>query len=440
MKRRLTVMLSTLIALLLGACSQAPKERATIAPQSFRSGLYLTQEEAGAEALHIRSLIGGLRAGESLEVADVTFLGSNALRSAGADTLAAENGVYLVNFADDNGFVLLSSYAYAEPILAIAEQGNLTCSEEEDEISRFLLDKLLTRHQMTIGSLTDVVPVLNGIRYPADSTLNDVILAGDSLLVEYGEWNTYNYYPAFLPTNWGQLFPYNQYLDSIDGRELPPAGCAATAVGQVLAYYRVPVPAYDWEMIVNPKNTDEEEYGYDRAAQLLKALGAPNLLNISYSLDGSSALSENVPRTLTYYGLRSDSVLSSYNYNTVLREVAAQRPVYIDGASFKITYPETGLVSYSNRHAWLLDGALSMMRNVYLVNRNTGVKRWAFCQIKNLLHCNIGARKPKNGFYVSGAFDVYNGPELLRSSLTPIVEGSEKNYQFALRIITGIRR
>ncbi len=144
-----------------------------------------------------------------------------------------------------------------------------------------------------------------------------------------------------LTTRWGQYYPYNAWRS--DGY---PAGCAATAAAQIMAYYRKPLISpmdcqpYDWAAMHN----DLYGQGKDDVGRLMKDLGHPSNLSITYTSNGSGAARSNITPTFLNFDY-SFSSSDRYGSGPIVKATRAGRPVYICGDNIE------------DGHAWVVDGA-----------------------------------------------------------------------------------
>ena len=177
-----------------------------------------------------------------------------------------------------------------------------------------------------------------------------------------------------------QLSPYNKYCpyykdeDGHDSEERCMVGCVATAMEQILTYYRrtytlqdtlhgwstdhytiadiMPGESVDSRLILDnydtsSSTTSEEE---DAVARLSYYLGVASHMN--YGLDASGTNSSRLEEPLRKaFGLKTVNYLDSYKYaplawwNYLAHEIMAHRPVYFAGS-----------ISSTAGHAFVIDG------------------------------------------------------------------------------------
>lgn len=193
-----------------------------------------------------------------------------------------------------------------------------------------------------------------------------------------------NKYPSqvgpLMTTLWDQLEPYNRLCPISNGGDRCYTGCVATAMAQVLNYFKVPVCGIGTRTIYYPQNNtsgtavtaDFGEHVYDwnnmldeytagnyndeqamAVAVLMRDCGvAADMEYGGYAEAGSGAYSTEAAAGLrTYFGLADAECLERDDYtepqwmDIVYRELSENGPVYYGGASWS-----------SGGHAFVLHG------------------------------------------------------------------------------------
>ena len=279
----------TAVALVLAACSsEEPIAPPMVKNDAMGANPYrvsLTDALKNADAL-----LGELGEGETTRSAErkvesVEYYSRPGTRALGGDTL-----LYLVNYADDAGFALLSADSRLRPIYAISDEGSMSFSDTTYNKGLALFAR---------GVEVDVENAIvssPSITSPTDSLIlfKRVIREVEPLL---------NYYQS----RWSQGYPYNQYCFTYDGRSAY-VGCAAVAAGMIMSFYKHPASyagyTFDWDAMNSGQN-------YENIARLLHLLGDNNNLQMDYGAvednDGSSAY------IIRYYPTFSNMCYSGFN-------------------------------------------------------------------------------------------------------------------------------
>ncbi|MDR1259135.1 MAG: C10 family peptidase [Tannerellaceae bacterium] len=185
-----------------------------------------------------------------------------------------------------------------------------------------------------------------------------------------------SYYECFLPTEWGQTYPYNKNCPtatctnpSYNGHY--PAGCVPVAVAQILAYYQVP-SSVSWSSVLSSYyvTSNSSATVQNQVGALIYSIGSA--LQVSYSCNGTGVSnSASVPSVLSSYGLLHGG-LQSYSLATIINSLSNSRVVYMDG------------IALEGGHAFVCDG-------------------WYGGSDYNNLHINWGWNGSSNGWYYISA-------------------------------------
>lgn len=324
------------------------------------------------------ALLGELGEGETTRSAErkvesVEYFSRPGTRSLGGDTL-----LYLVNYADDAGFALLSADSRLRPIYAISDEGSMSFSDTTYNKGLALFARGV---EAEITSLPDSpsIPVDSLIINPGNPDLVDPKV--DTLR------SVRDRVRPMLTTyqrNWNQIAPFNEYCFTDDG-EQALVGCTAVAAAQIMAYYNWPEQyggyTFDWDEINNGN--------IDMLARFLRLLGNSENLNISYGVNSSSAYHGYYYRTFDNMGYTYHSTFQNFNESDVC---AFLKGTHSGGYS---AGPILVRGSYPNDagHAWVLDGYLQY--NLTILTGPTPV----FSTDDVLYHCIWGWGDKNNGYY-----------------------------------------
>lgn len=181
--------------------------------------------------------------------------------------------------------------------------------------------------------------------------------------------------PLLADVAWDQTEPYNNLCPMYDGQRRTVTGCVATAMAQLMMYYKYPqtlksdIPAYQTEtyQLDMPSVSAGERYDWDNmlpqySGSAYTAAQANAVAKLMYHC-GLSAKADHGPSTgawctpyvlVKYWGYDPDVIKHLYREKFSLREwtaildaeLQASRPVYYTGCS-----------TTSGGHAFLCDGA-----------------------------------------------------------------------------------
>jgi len=164
-----------------------------------------------------------------------------------------------------------------------------------------------------------------------------------------------------MPAKWGQEDPYNMHLATCEHehRLKMVTGCVATAMGQIMAYWKHPasgsykspitgetvtVPEYNWDdMTTHPYGKDLSPAGQDMVAHLMAEIG--HKVNMNYGCFESGASfgdARDIFRQMGYSAIIP--TMNSFSALTIIDDLKNNKPVFIRGGAFFMG------------HAWVVDG------------------------------------------------------------------------------------
>ena len=306
-------------------------------------------------------------------------------RVAAARKAPAQNqGFYVVNDETNNRFVIVSADERMYRILGYSDNGTFN----EDKAPEGLLE------------------LMQGYNLQYDYLLSDESQAR----IELSRSPNKDIEPLVL-SKWGQRFPYN--LSCPENKkygtgETCTTGCVATAMAQIMNYYKHPQHAqggnyryqmesqgewlsadfnnisFDWEKILNEYNGNTTVEQNEAVAKLMFACGLSVSMDYGDDETGSSgAKSQNVPYALIhYFDYNPNTVYYNRAYfsdadwrSIIMEELESSRPIFYTGQG-------------TGGHAFILDG----------------------CSSDGKFHFNFGADGNFDGYYELDAirFQLYN--------------------------------
>lgn len=183
---------------------------------------------------------------------------------------------------------------------------------------------------------------------------------------------------------------YNMYSPVVDGIHCP-TGCVATALAQIMHYYRYPVQprysnSYTWNNQTLALNFDTMTFDYSLMPNRITSSSTQAqrrevsklgyavavALRMNFNSDGSGAYSNNVPRAMNdYFKYKGTRTIVNRNsdgdtayVNQVRKELKRQRPVYMHGSTPE-SYPGD---PHAGGHAWVCCGYRDDRPNMYWMN------------------------------------------------------------------------
>lgn len=237
----------------------------------------------------------------------------------------------------------------------------------------------------------------------------------------YGNHSVVN---PLLTVKWGQSYPYNTTLDPVinsygTGYVLPPTGCVAVAICQILSYHKTPSSISvdnmswlgDWDAMTQSPSASSLTATYQtQIANLMKIVGKG--VDMSYAWNGSGASINEAYDFITSTLNFDTDAISNYSHSAIYKSLSNDCPVYVRGTD---TTTESG-------HAWVLDGCKTETEIEYERIYRTTVdnpsypidpREWLLISTRVLseastpsVHCNWGWNGSSDGYFISGVFDV----------------------------------
>ena len=363
----------------------------------------------------------------------------------------ATETAYVFNFGQEEGYAILSADKRTDKIFAIVPQGYIDFQEDVDEsilstgVIEFyanleaaydrqveyavrMQDSLISSALTKLESMTDSIGTKALVIPREEEVLNTEILYGPTYYVTE--------VAPLIKVRWGQSNPYDLYTPIITGTHAP-TGCAATAVAQLMSYWRYPT-SYNWDIMMPPSG-NESLATFQTISHLMTDVGAG--LNVQYGKKQSSAFFADIPGYLSGLGYNPGTYIA-YKSSEVIQSLTNRRPVLIAGHSLKKDVYKNYLVFwekyshtyYEGGHAWLIDGYMTAMTPIYV--KVNGKHTSTSYLSTPLVHCNWGwPELGIDGYYNDGSFNSNNGPVTRAHTETT---GTEGNFQFNIECITNV--
>ena len=221
----------------------------------------------------------------------------------------------------------------------------------------------------------------------------------------------------FLTSKWNQIAPYNNACPLISSTRAL-TGCVATAMAQILYYYKSPVAAtgittlpsytFNYSIMKDSYNTSETGDGVDEMAKLLYY--CTQALGTKFSTTNSTAASTIKP-LVDYFGYSNRAAAINHDNftleeweNIIYGEIAAGRPVQISART------------QSDGHTILCDG----------------------CDAQGLFHINWGWGGKYNGYFRLDLLNPYSKTVVLNGTETPVTMYTESGFSLDQVAMLGI--
>ena len=317
----------------------------------------------------------------------------------GNDTL-----LYIVNYADEQGFAVISANRNAEGLLAVTERGSYGVDGEyhadNPGFTAFMEKAKAYATSISGGGKGDVsvtIPPLMGRKWVHDTIYKNKV-------------------EPMVRVRWGQT--------GIEGKYCPNgvSGCSNTAMAQIMSYFHHPqsiaityegasvsTQTLNWTAMEKHevdhayKGCTATEAGHEAISQLLRQLGEINESEYLYSPKETLTSSENVRASFTNMGYVV-STLDNYTEQHLDVALANGELIFMQGTD------KDG----KGTHAWIADGAYAYTVRTEEWRRPAGQLDWDFfgyagSTTVEYLHYNWGWDGNCNGFFTSRMFSPDHG-------------------------------
>ncbi|MBD5204475.1 MAG: hypothetical protein HDS82_06370 [Bacteroidales bacterium] len=302
---------------------------------------------------------------------------------------------YIVNFADNSGFAVLSADDRLLPVYAFSTSGEIAL---EDTVTNptlsYFFNNLLQQEADNVN-INEILPVPGEPYLPATKL---TIIAQPLLSEQVSLWNQESPYNDYCP---------NKYL----------VGCTALSIAQICSYFGKPqnfqftenrttkTIDLDWTILRNAKSTDKTSTA--AIAKFLAYLGSKPMLNMTYGSSVSyiktDTLKKSMPRTMQKLGF-SRCEERKYNVQgaiTLLKD--SKIPLFIksvfgtytekDGKEVFTPYKDDG-------HVFIIDGIAS---KTLIVNNpiksDPTLPNTYSSETFYYVHCVWGQKNHSNGYF-----------------------------------------
>lgn len=208
-------------------------------------------------------------------IREISALTTPKTRSVSDNSYLPDTVVYVCNFEDNQGFSIISAdNRIPEPLLAVVGSGSFNPDDSVDNpgFALFLagaedyIARSIEEYESKKDSMDAVVTwkiessLPNGFFDIETSATTHIKTRSTEPGSSYTKhvrvttlpWETYRQVGPLLPVEWGQSDPYNDIV-KYKSNGTAPTGCSATAVAQIIAYWKWPTSyneqVFDWDEI-----------------------------------------------------------------------------------------------------------------------------------------------------------------------------------------------
>lgn len=317
----------------------------------------------------------------------------------------ADTVLSVVNFADNQGFVILTDKKDSPDIIAVSDKGNIDINNIDNPSLKLFIDNAA---EALAGK-----PSKEIIERPMKPLMYEDVITYDTI---------YSIEPM-ISVMWGQGNPYNKYCPIINGSRTY-AGCGPIAVAQVMTHYKYPknlvwdlgvssatIPL-DWTMINNhvtsgvgvlPGICNDDANTHDVIGKLVRKIG--HIMNAKYTESGTITTILDVKKAFEYYGYTTTFV----GKNSSVESVA------FNGSAIWVLNSSSSSTGQDATHMFIVDGRKYIKRHqeghiidpniippqiIEIVNEST--------TYFDYIHINWGWDGLANGYFFNGSYNSAN--------------------------------
>ena len=231
---------------------------------------------------------------------------TTALRSSQTTLVAATDAYYVFNVGP-SGFVIVSADDSFRPIVGYSDEGAFPTENPSPEMMYYL------------NSLSQGRQALRGVTVADEQVLEEwaALLKGEKMPPRNDLRSSFH----LVQTRWNQNYPYNKMCPRAEGEGRPYAGCVATAMSQVMNYWKHPTHGYgqhsytyaqygvisadfsaaeyEFDKMLVSINDQSPAEDVDPIALFMFHCGVS--VDMMYGTDGSGAYSQDVPEAVLKY-------------------------------------------------------------------------------------------------------------------------------------------
>ncbi|MBN2415731.1 C10 family peptidase [bacterium] len=261
-----------------------------------------------------------------------------------SDSSGSEIIAYTLNL-EPRGFVVITADDRLNPVIAYSEYSVFDTTESAENILLSLLRKDIPQRMGAVNKGLIGSSALEAHRQNWNISLEMVDPAGRILQKPVVQTTYASEYGPFLTSQWGQTTDGSNYTFNYFTPNYDPCGCVATAMGQILNYYRWPLTgsgshSYNWDNGVEDPAVLSADFGttfydWDNILDIYLGAGAGVserqavgeltyhcgvAVDMNYSSSGSGAFTSDVAPALSeYFRARGEYVKNTGDFYTRLR-------------------------------------------------------------------------------------------------------------------------
>lgn len=396
---------------------------------------------------------------DSFQIKNVDVVGSI---SETRSNLSLDSLLYLVNFANDAGFAVVSAdKRIPDDILALSESGSINAlcfksahqskgtpyfskeynewavaednNGDETDHNSFIASEIMN---YAMGSIINTVDTTSKDINNGDTDNDNEHSTTHITRFNYSGWSIDYCIAPIVRTHWHQDAPFNMNCLNNKGQRVP-TGCVTTAVAQIIAHNARNYGEFHnshnqlmWSYINQYENVDSPGSGDVTSVEDFCSYLFNKCKIKSDSIDGYTfSLPHKAKNAFQDNGYTNVKEHFNYGLDSIRTMLSNGKPVFISGISSSTShyfFPNYHI----DGHAWIIDGLLVRKRTIEEIDLNTNEVLSQLIEYRNLVHCNWGwTNGGCNGYFADGIFDLSHKADKYDESDTDR-DSTSVNYNF----------
>lgn len=308
------------------------------------------------------------------ETTTFSYTNQNNLKKMKSSFSEAIEGLPLYEFTisekkDEYGYALVSADKRLDEVLVYVSKGSLSDTIYNKGLAHYMRS-LSVINSATIG-FDYWQPYVEGATFVVNGSYHFLKYATEQEYYDwpfYDNWDTWQNPCAFVPVQWDQDSPYNNYGPYLtECNQIAKIGCGAVAVAQVMAYHKKP-DKYNWPELTRTTKVTNTSNSLQRTqvARLMRDVADAIDTQYRCKSDGTTAGGTNEDRIKIGleklgYSCNRNAQRNKMNSDTIYYNILNNYPI-ICGIEDEIT---TG-----GGHLFVIDGAYRKFRNGYYFKKD----------------------------------------------------------------------
>lgn len=330
--------------------------------------------------------------------------------------------MYIVNFADQQGYAVISTSMLTSNMIASVEEGSLESLDDmvagKQPMLYYAMLSQATKQQFMIDHFDSLVMAAKNKVAEMPTNESSAIgtrydfVDGNGFGYNFGEWTPTTGGSAALTTRWGAGKDFTKQISKPSCGHAANVGSATVAMAQVIASPLFKT-YFQWvghmaSYIGDDNNIDVSFKSIDAIQKLYLNItkGCP----ISLKCDDKNCVNNNAknPALISVIDYLKSLDINAKGYRIangnqapmidLMGRLKKVEPILMTGATESDLY---------DSYYWIADGCSNSERTVWVYTVSNNQFQFSYTDTESeIIHCNMGQYGRSNGFYAFGMFDL----------------------------------